>query len=108
MQGDQFDWTINQGRTSSQNTGPQADHSLGTPKGNFGQKYLYFAFHLEYLWKIGKTNKAVMASQKPRKKHRQAVIHFFFFPRNSENSLAIGINWYISHQSHDIIELINV
>lgn len=49
LQGDQFDWTINQGRTSSQNTGPQADHSLGTPNGNFGQKYLYFAFHLEYL-----------------------------------------------------------
>ena len=79
MQGDQFDWTINQGRTSSQNTGPQADHSLGTPKGNFGQKYLYFAFHLEYLWKIGKTNKADNGLSKTEKETQTSSNPFFFF-----------------------------
>ena len=31
--GDTFDWRLGKGATPSQNTGPNSDHTLGTPKG---------------------------------------------------------------------------
>ena len=32
--GDTFDWRLGKGATPSGNTGPNSDHTLGTPKGN--------------------------------------------------------------------------
>lgn len=32
---DNFDWLVNSGTTGSVNTGPRADHTLGTPSGQF-------------------------------------------------------------------------
>ena len=33
--GDQFDWTFGKGGTSTTGTGPKADHTTGTTRGNF-------------------------------------------------------------------------
>jgi hypothetical protein len=33
--GDNFDWRVNSGATGSVNTGPNTDHTLGTPAGEF-------------------------------------------------------------------------
>ncbi|XP_021371354.1 MAM and LDL-receptor class A domain-containing protein 1-like [Mizuhopecten yessoensis] len=35
QQGDQFDWTIQQGQTSSVSTGPSTDHTVGDPTGHY-------------------------------------------------------------------------
>lgn len=37
--GDIFDWTLQAGRTASGNTGPSADHTLGTSSGVFSFYY---------------------------------------------------------------------
>ena len=41
MGGDNFDWTRDNGGTSSLGTGPRTDHTYGTAAGKFQKKIFY-------------------------------------------------------------------